>query len=331
MNKYRHRIMGVAAAIGLAVTAAGCAGSPAPAPIDDSSATAELTDVRVAIMPLSGLAPFFLALDNGYFEEEGLRLETEMAAGGAAVIPALIAGDYDIGIGNAFNYMNAAGSGLDLQIITHIYSVTSGTQYDGIFTMPDSGIKTPADLVGKTIAINTIHSVSDFQIVAEMESLGFDRDDYQFVEMPFPDMPAALEQGHVDAAMMAEPFFTQVQEQIGATPVLSSPDRFSSIPDMANLPFGVFSATGGFIAENPEIVSAFQRAFDRARDEVIKDPQLGLDAFLNHSDMDPSLASKLSWPNFERAQVADFERMLRLMDEVGYLEGDLDVNDVLAF
>ena len=200
-----------------------------------------------------------------------------------------------------------------------------------MFALPESGIETPADLVGKKIAINTLQSASDFQIVAEMNHLGLEFTMDQFVEMPFPEMPAALEQGHVDAAKMAEPFMTRVQEELGAVPVLSSPTRFSAIPEMDNLPFGVFAALSEYIDERPEVVEGFQRAMERARLEVVADKQVGIDAFLNHSDMDRELAESLSWPDLEPASLADYERMAQLMDEAGYLQGEVDLENFLTF
>ena len=97
-SKRRRRTAATAAVVAAGLLIAACGSSDGGNGNGSSSgggdgAGEELTEINVAIMPLSGIAHFFVALDKGYFEDEGLKLNTEMAAGGAAVVPGLIAGE----------------------------------------------------------------------------------------------------------------------------------------------------------------------------------------------------------------------------------------------
>jgi NitT/TauT family transport system substrate-binding protein len=47
----------------------------------------ELTPITVGILPLSGLAPLWHGIEQGYFEDEGLDVTTEIGEGGAALTP----------------------------------------------------------------------------------------------------------------------------------------------------------------------------------------------------------------------------------------------------
>ena len=73
-----------------------------------------------------------------------------------------------------------------------------------------SSIQTPADLAGKTIAVNALKGVGEVMIRAALEKSGVDPNSIKLLALPFPAMRAALANGQVDAAWMPEPFLSQV-------------------------------------------------------------------------------------------------------------------------
>ena len=67
-----------------------------------------------------------------------------------------------------------------------------------------------ADLEDVTIAVNTLKGLGEFTVYKAIEEAGADPDSVKFVEVPFPDMPAALKNKRVDAVWVPEPFLTQL-------------------------------------------------------------------------------------------------------------------------
>nr|WP_257018983.1 ABC transporter substrate-binding protein [Streptomyces sp. TLI_235] len=84
----------------------------------------------------------------------------------------------------------------------------------------DSAIKSAKDLVGKTVAVNTLQNVRDTTIRETVRKDRGDTSKIKFAEMPFDQMPAAMEGGQVDAAWMGEPALTIAKGQ-GARVVAS--------------------------------------------------------------------------------------------------------------
>ena len=91
---------------------------------DEASETTEapssedLTSITVGVVPVVDVAPLYLGIDQGFFEEEGLEVEPVVAQGGAAIIPAVMAGDQEIGFSNVVSLMLAQTQDLPVTIIS---------------------------------------------------------------------------------------------------------------------------------------------------------------------------------------------------------------------
>src|SRR6266852_3054767 len=79
------------------------------------ASSADLEKVRVSIIPINDVAPLFSAIQQGYFREVGLEIDTTPSAGGAAGIPGLIGGSFDIVYGNVVSALLAAQQGLGIK------------------------------------------------------------------------------------------------------------------------------------------------------------------------------------------------------------------------
>ena len=151
-------------------------------------------------------AGYFLALDNGYYTDEGLDLV--YLSGGPDVIPesTIIAGRADLALTLPDTTIRAISEqGAKFKII--------GTQYQknplGIVSLKKSGINSPADLVGKTIAVPPVNTVT---IEALLKLNGIDLNDVNIV--PYAYDPTPLVRGEIDASL---DFTTVVTEETLAT------------------------------------------------------------------------------------------------------------------
>ena len=105
----------------LALLAAGCGDD------DDGDTTAgdegteeELTPITVGVIPIGGMAPFFYGLEQGYFEEEGLDVSTEIGFGGAEFVPAVLSGEQQFAVGEYLSLMIARENGVGLQVVSNL-------------------------------------------------------------------------------------------------------------------------------------------------------------------------------------------------------------------
>lgn len=205
----RFRATSVLAALLLTATACGSS--------DDSGdggggggGSDELDQVTVGVIPIIDVAPIYLGDEQGFFTDRGIELTLELAQGGAAIVPAVLSGDTQFGFSNVVSMFIASNQGLPVRMIAPGASSTGvqGEDFQGIAVGADSDIESAADLEGKTVGVNTLNNICGVSIDASVRAAGGDPSKVNYVEIPSPDAPAALENGDVDADCMGEPFLT---------------------------------------------------------------------------------------------------------------------------
>ena len=136
---------------------------------------------------------YFVAIDKGYYKAEGLDLT--YLPGGPDVIPesALIGGKADLTLTTPDTTVSAiTDQGAKFKII--------GTQYQknpvGIVSLAKNPIKTPADLVGKTLAVPPVNVIS---VEAVLKLNNIDKAKVKIV--PYEYDPTPLIKGEIDASL----------------------------------------------------------------------------------------------------------------------------------
>lgn len=219
----------------------------------------ELIPVTVGILPIADLAPLYHAIDQGYFEEEGLDVTTEIGQGGAALVPAVVSGDYQFAFGNYVSLMLARQNNVPVTIVANVVDGAEepdrGT--NALLAGPDSGITSVEDLAGATFAVTTLNNLAEVTIRTTLRNAGVDDSGIEFVELPFPDMNAAVEAGEVDVAWQAEPFVT-LGEGAGLVNVVDPMQ--ATIPSM---PIAGIFAADDWLADNPDVAAAFVAGLER--------------------------------------------------------------------
>ncbi|GIJ27368.1 sulfonate ABC transporter substrate-binding protein [Micromonospora qiuiae] len=201
--------LGLIAATAIALT--GCTDSDASS---SGQTDGELRKVRVAALPITETAALWGGIKAGLFAKHGLEVEVLPAQGGAQAIPALINGDIDFAIGQPFGPFRADLQDLGVVVIgNYASSYAEGDDINAVVASAKSGIKRPAELAGKRVSVNSLGAAGDVTIMAAVEKDGGDPSTIKFVEVGFPDAPAQLEAGNIDAAWVPEPFVTQLKSR----------------------------------------------------------------------------------------------------------------------
>lgn len=121
---------------------------------EDSPAEPTEAAVRVTLPFESAIEyhPWYIAQELGYFEDEGIQVEIDIADGSAGAIQQVLAGNTDVAISSPGAFLNGVAAG---QEIRWVYSYL----YSNIFTLvtlPDSGISSVDDLRGKRLGISDL-------------------------------------------------------------------------------------------------------------------------------------------------------------------------------
>jgi NitT/TauT family transport system substrate-binding protein len=315
------RVAALMAALVCAVVVAACGD-------DDSGGggEGEPATLRVGVIPIADVAPLYLGMKKGFFKQEQLTIKPQLAEGGAAITPAVLSGDFQIGFSNTISLLIAASKDLPVEIISQgvLAGKTEEQAWADLLVLKNGPIKEPKDLEGKTIAVNTLENICEVTIKASLEKEGVAVDQLKFTEVPFPDMNAALEAGRVDAACVVEPFVSQ-----GKAGKARGIDPFyvRTAPDLT---VATYFTSKQYAEENPDVVDRFVRAMNRSLTYAQSHPDEVRDVLLDYTEIPPEAAEQIKlpvWrPDLNRQTI---ELLSRLSLKYGLIEQQPDLDELI--
>lgn len=250
MNALRRCALIVAAIAVLGVAAAGSVQAQTGTPVK----------IRVVHVPVLIFAPLYVAIERGYFRQEGLDVELIGTPGGASSFVVLASGRAEVvvgGLGAAL--FNAAARGLDFKVVgpVHMEKPPVSTPLVVSKRVYDSGqIRSVRDLKGRRVSVNVLGSATEFWLNAALLKGGLTMDDVQVVAVNFPEVPAALDNGAIAAGLLGEPLATLAEDR-GQIVRLS--DDFINGVQVTALYY-----SGEFIRTRPKAAVGFMAAWLRA-------------------------------------------------------------------
>lgn len=210
------------AAIGLALTGCSASGDTGSG---DSGDSGDLTPVTLQLqwVAQAQFAGYYAAVDQGYYEDEGL--DVTIAEGGGDIVPqdVLASGDADYAISWVPKVLGSIENGANITDVAQIFERSATTQ----ISFKDKGITSPADLAGKQVG--SWGYGNEWELFAGMQKDGVALDDISLVQQQF-DMNGFLA-GDIDAAQaMTYNEYAQVLESTNPdTGELYTPDDLNVI------------------------------------------------------------------------------------------------------
>lgn len=228
---------------GLALSALLAAAAPA-------ALAAEKLAICYAALP-AALVP--LAQLQGFYAAEGLDVELRLQPSGEQALQAMWAGQCPLATAGDVPVVHASLQRSDFSIVA---AISTYNNFEKIVVRSDRGIRGPADLRGRRIAVDEFtgaHFFLDVYLAAQ----GLGAQDVIKVYLPAQDVAPAFRRGDVDAAAHWEPTLQQLAQEFGTrAKVLSAPGLHTS----------PFLLVGGrdFLRENQALVERVLRALLRA-------------------------------------------------------------------
>lgn len=291
LSQTRHSTRGIAwgAAALLALGALTGCSSSTPSTGGDAGG-GEVQDITVGVLTSLDVASVYLAEQEGFFEEEGLNVTFEVAQGGAALIPAVVSGQYQFGFSNLISLMVARDKGLPIQVVSPgSQSTNEIPDYSAVMVAGDSPMKSAKDLEGKTVAVNTLGANGELTIRQSVRKAGGDPDLVDFVELTYPDMIGAISSGQIDGGFAVEPFVT-LNTDAGNRPLAWN---FMDVgPNTA--------VAGYFTAETTDaaLIDKFVAAMKKGQEFAQSNPDAVRAIIPTFSDMEPELIEKVLLPAY---------------------------------
>lgn len=286
----------------------------------------EPATIKVGVIPIADVAPIYLGIEKGFFEQEDLTIKPQFFAGGAEIVPATVSGDVQIGFSNTTSLLIAKSKNLPIQIISQgvLGAQTSEDAWSAVLVQKDSDIRSAKDLEGKTVSVNTLENIGPLTINTAVDNDGGDYKKVKYIEIPFPDAVAALGQGRVDAVWEVEPFVSQG---------LAEGDRPITYPYEETAPeltVAVYFATDQYIEENADVIDRFVTAMNRSLEYAQSHPDEVRKIVPTYTEIPAEVAQSMKLPQW-RADLNEptIEETSRLAARYGFLEEEPSLNELI--
>lgn len=298
MRSPRRRVsLAAIAGAAVALLAAGCSssgssgpsGSGSSSPSPSASAALEQSHITVGALPVIDDAGLYLANKLGYFKQEGLTVTIAPVTQSTQAIPDMLHGSIAIISGaNYVSFFEAQAKGtVSFKVLAE--GVTCQPDTFGVAALPSSGISKPADLAGKTIAVNLLNNIQTLTLNAVLKAEGVNPSSVHYVVVPFPNMIAALKAHQVNAISAVQPFLTGAEAADGAKQVVSSCDG-----PVAHMPMSGYFATQTWAQQNPNTARAFQTALLKAQAYANANPGAVKSILPTYIKITPQAASQVT-------------------------------------
>ena len=275
------------------------AGCSAPASDEQETTTGgqELREISVVLdwYPNALHAFLYDAIEKGYFEEEGLKVNIQFPSNANDAISLVAAGQAEIGLYYQQDVIMARAN-QDVPVKS-IGAVVQGP-LNIVLSLKDKNITSPEDLVGKTIGYAGTE-LSEALIRSIMANVGADSSDVAMIDVGF-DLMSSMTTGNVDATIgcLVNHEVPQMEEEGFEVNYFELDDY--GVPTYYE---GVFLANDTMIEEEPEVLKGFLRACEKGFDDMQADPDGVLQILLDNQNEE----------NFPLSQTVEQKSMATLL------------------
>lgn len=300
MREYEKMKRFLSIILTMALLLTGCSGAGADKG-DSETANKEVKELDVVLdwYPNALHAFLYVAIEKGYYEEEGLKVNICFPSNANDAISLVAAGQADIGLYYQQDVIQARAN-QDVPVKS-IGAVVQGP-LNIVLSLKDKAITSPEDLVGKTIGYAGTE-LSEALVRSIMEYVGADYSDVTMIDVGF-DLMSSMTTGNVDATIgcLVNHEVPQMEEEGFEVNWFDLDDY--GVPTYYE---GIFLASDEAIENDSETLKAFLRASARGFADMKEDPEGALEILLNNQNEE-------NFPLSETVEQKSMDTLLPLME-----------------
>jgi NitT/TauT family transport system substrate-binding protein len=317
----RKRLIALLTITALAATTAACGGSDDS---DNGTAAGSADKVKVGVIPIVDVAPIYLGKAQGFFSKRNIDITMEQAQGGAAIVPAVVSGQYQFGFSNVVSLMLGESKNVPIKAVANGNNATGDPKKDfGMLVVKDPAITSAKQLEGKTVATNTLKNIVDTSVKDIVRKDGGDPAKVKFVEVGFPDMAAALDANRVQAMFVVEPFL--------ASALAKGWHTIGSFADVdPNLTISAYFTSTQLTTEKADLVKRFTEAMKESLAYADANPDAVRQIVTTYTTIKADAAAAMTLPKFSSdINKQSIDKMNNLMVQEGLLTAPVDTTKLL--
>jgi NitT/TauT family transport system substrate-binding protein len=301
-----------------------------PKPVEDNRTEApKRIRLPMGFIPNVQFAPFYVAVDRGYFADEGIELEFDYSFETQGV-QLVAAGELPFAVASGDQVILARAQGLPVVYITEWWQRFPVA----VASLAETGIETPSDLAGRTVGVPELFGASYIGWRALLSASGLDPSQVQLETIGYSQVPS-LSEGRVEAAVV----------YANNEPVLMTSEGLETnviaVADFADIVSNGLVTSENVISERPELVRSFVRAFLRGLADTLADPDAAFEISTRHveglkenADFGRAVlqASLAYWQSDQPglSKAITWEQSQKVMRDAGLLEEMVPVEELFT-
>ena len=262
---------------------------------------------------LVAFAPFQIATIKGYYKQAGLEPEFLTGRGGADTAKQVGAGNVDLGGGVGDTAIIVRPNGVPVKPV----AILGGRSLMQLVVRDDANIKTPADLKGKTIAIQAFQDTTFYSLLGVMATAGLKKEDANIQAVGPANTMKMIITGEAQALAAVPDWIGPIQAAGIKITVFPSETFF---PNMAQ----AIIASEDMIKKKPAMIKKFVGATLKGMKDVMDDPAAAAKLIAANipewKDKDAAVTGALTYyantvyPGQKVLDMMDVERLTKLQD-----------------
>jgi NitT/TauT family transport system substrate-binding protein len=258
----------------------------------------------------------------GLFKKYGVDVDVQIVSSGEAAAAAIVGGTADIGAANVVSLVLSHEKGVGFTFIAPGAEYTGRAPTNALIVAKNSPLRGPSDLAGKTIGVIALGDVNTIAVRAWLERNGTDAKTVKFLELPNPQMSAAVERGAIDAAIISSPSLAPAMQtgRVLGLPYSAIADRFA---------INAWYAKKDWVATHRDTVARFTRAVTEAQLWANKNHADSAKILVADAKLDPDLVATMTRATFApKLDDALIQPLIDLMAKYGRIPAPFPAADL---
>lgn len=266
--------------------------------------------IKVGYLPMVSSLTHFVAVEKGYYKEEGLEVEANPIKTSNLIAQDLVAGHIDVGIElSIVPLLKQLENSPNSAKIFSISNITSENGFDGILAKANSPLIKLEDLAGKKVGV--FPGTTAKKSLAEIFKTKFPNLQLPtFIELDPPLHIQTLESGDIDALFTYEPTLTLGIVKNNFKIISTSVYAMQYSPN----PIGVAAVNEKWLQENPETAKAFFNAIDKSVEFIKNNPAEARQILAKATNLDKNVADAMHIMPLSVSTQIDFENLKGYLD-----------------
>jgi sulfonate transport system substrate-binding protein len=281
-------------------------------------------ELRIATQPGPHYAPIFVAKKKGWLERELKKAKVTVKwttfLAGPPMNEAFAAGEEDIGLLGDTPAIIARAAGQNIRVVG---LASSGPKALAIVVRKNARFTSAKELKGRKVAV-TKGSYAHHLLALVLQNNGLTTEDIRLINLPVADIGTALINGDIDAGAIWEPHITKLEESGTIRVLVDGTDIKKGVL--------VIITPHQFAADNPTLVTAFLKAYQRGYDFVKANPVQAAELIADEAKLTPEQLLKVFakfdyYPRINPDDIAELKKSEEFMRANEIIKTRVNIDD----